>query len=69
MTIRIGRIAVQAALAVLPLLASSALPASAQSAAELEAKAKSEGQVVLYVGGPTAPWEAMAKQFNVRYPG
>jgi ABC-type Fe3+ transport system substrate-binding protein len=24
---------------------------------------------VLYVGGPTAPWEAMAKKFGERYPG
>ena len=36
---------------------------------ELYAKAKSEGAFVLYVGGPTAPWEAMAKVFNDRYPG
>jgi ABC-type Fe3+ transport system substrate-binding protein len=40
-----------------------------QSLDELYAKAKSEGAFVLYVGGPTAPWEAMAKVFNDRYPG
>jgi len=32
-------------------------------------KAKSEGALVLYVGGPTAPWDAAAKEFNARYPG
>ena len=32
-------------------------------------KAKAEGAFVLYVGGPTAPWEAMARQFEERYPG
>jgi ABC-type Fe3+ transport system substrate-binding protein len=36
---------------------------------ELYAKAKTEGAFVFYVGGPTAPWEAMAKVFNARYPG
>ncbi len=42
---------------------------SAQAADDPYAKAKSEGAFVLYVGGPTAPWEAMAKTFNERYPG
>jgi hypothetical protein len=44
------------------LTAVTALPAAAQL--QLYAKAKSEGAVVLYVGGPTAPWEAMAKKFG-----
>lgn len=44
-------------------------PASAQSLGDLYAKAKGEGAFVLYVGGPTAPWEAMAKVFNAKYPG
>ncbi len=44
-------------------------PASAQSLDDLYAKAKGEGAFVLYVGGPTAPWEAMAKVFNAKYPG
>ena len=48
-------------------LAATALPASAQM--QLYAKAKAEGAFVLYVGGPTAPWEAMAKTFEARYPG
>src|SRR3984885_4921841 len=42
---------------------------TAQAADDPYAKAKSEGAFVLYVGGPTAPWEAMAKTFNDRYPG
>jgi ABC-type Fe3+ transport system substrate-binding protein len=57
-----------------PLAAMAALgfivvAASAQAADDSYAKAKSEGAFVLYVGGPTAPWEAMAKTFNERYPG
>jgi ABC-type Fe3+ transport system substrate-binding protein len=47
----------------------NAQPATAQSADDIYAKAKSEGALVFYVGGPTAPWEAMAKTFNARYPG
>ena len=45
------------------------LSANAQSLDDLYAKAKGEGALVFYVGGPTAPWEAMAKKFNERYPG
>jgi ABC-type Fe3+ transport system substrate-binding protein len=55
--------------AALCLVASGAIPAGAQSLDDLYAKAKGEGAFVLYVGGPTAPWEAMAKTFNDRYPG
>jgi len=36
---------------------------------EIYAKAKSESAFVLYVGGPTAPWEATARIFEQRYPG
>lgn len=50
-------------------VAALSLPARAQSLDDLYAKAKSEGAFVLYVGGPTAPWEAMAKVFNAKYPG
>jgi ABC-type Fe3+ transport system substrate-binding protein len=57
------------AVAALSLLASAALPSAAQSLDDLYAKAKGEGALVLYVGGPTAPWEAMAKAFNATYPG
>ena len=34
------------------------MPARAQSLDALYQKAKAEGSVVLYAGGPTAPWEA-----------
>jgi ABC-type glycerol-3-phosphate transport system substrate-binding protein len=44
-------------------------PARPQSLDALYDKAKSEGALVLYVGGPTAPWEAAVKDFNARYPG
>ncbi|MGC1326783.1 MAG: extracellular solute-binding protein [Xanthobacteraceae bacterium] len=55
--------------AALGLIALGARPAGAQSLDDLYAKAKGEGAFVLYVGGPTAPWEAMAKVFNAKYPG
>jgi ABC-type Fe3+ transport system substrate-binding protein len=45
------------------------LPAAAQSLEALYDKAKGEGMVLLYAGGPTAPWEAAAKDFSARYPG
>jgi ABC-type Fe3+ transport system substrate-binding protein len=51
------------------LVAFGAMSAGAQSLDDLYAKARGEGTFVLYVGGPTAPWEAMAKTFNDRYPG
>jgi len=40
-----------------------------QSLDELYVKAKSEGQLMFYAGGPTAPWEARAKAFGELYPG
>jgi ABC-type Fe3+ transport system substrate-binding protein len=43
--------------------------ARAQSLDALYQKAKAEGSVVLYAGGPTAPWEAAANDFSARYPG
>jgi ABC-type Fe3+ transport system substrate-binding protein len=46
--------------------ASSAQP---QNLAALYSKAKSDGALVLYTGGPTAPWEAAAKEFSAHYPG
>lgn len=64
MALRLATIAVTLSLVTL-----SALPAGAQTADELYAKAKGEAAFVLYVGGPTAPWEAMAKKFNETYPG
>lgn len=50
-------------------LASLSPTASAQSIGDLYAKAKREGALTLYVGGPTAPWEKMANAFNEKYPG
>jgi ABC-type Fe3+ transport system substrate-binding protein len=44
-------------------------PARAQSLDALYEKAKAEGALVLYTGGPTAPWDAAAKEFSARYPG
>jgi ABC-type Fe3+ transport system substrate-binding protein len=57
--------AVIAAVAVVGL----ALSAGAQTTDEIYAKAKAEGALAFYVGGPTAPWEARARVFNERYPG
>jgi ABC-type Fe3+ transport system substrate-binding protein len=44
-------------------------PARPQSLDTLYDKAKSEGALVLYTGGPTAPWDAASKEFSARYPG
>ena len=46
-----------------------ATPAQPQTLNALYDKAKTEAPVVLYVGGPTAPWDAAAKDFSARYPG
>jgi len=43
--------------------------ARSQSIDALYEKAKTEGSVVLYAGGPAAPWDVVAKEFSVRYPG
>lgn len=55
--------------ALLAALGVCASPARAQAPDALYAKAKAEGTLVLYTGGPTAPWEAAAKEFSARYPG
>jgi ABC-type Fe3+ transport system substrate-binding protein len=47
----------------------SASTARAQNLDAIYEKAKAEGSLVLYTGGPTAPWEAAAKKFSERYPG
>ena len=62
------RLVTLAASAAVVFIAGGALPAGAQSLDQLHAAAKSEGAFVLYVGGPTAPWEAKAN-FRERYPG
>jgi ABC-type Fe3+ transport system substrate-binding protein len=56
-------------LATLATLTTLAMPACAQSLDALYQKAKTEGNVIVYAGGPTAPWEAAAKDFSARYPG
>ena len=56
-------------LGTLLLLALSAIPAKPQNLDALYDKAKSEGALILYAGGPTAPWDAAAKDFSARYPG
>ena len=43
--------------------------AGAESLDEIYAKAKNEGALTIYAGGPAAPWEASAKEFSQRYPG
>lgn len=43
--------------------------ARAESADQLYAKAKDEKALVFYSGGPAAPYERMAKDFEQRYPG
>jgi ABC-type Fe3+ transport system substrate-binding protein len=50
-------------------LFTSAFPARPQTIDALYEKAKTEGSLVLYTGGPTAPWDAAAKGFSARYPG
>jgi ABC-type Fe3+ transport system substrate-binding protein len=64
-TIRLAATAVS----LVGLLAVAMVPSQAQSLDELHVQAKAEGGLVLYVGGPTAPWEARAKQFEQRYSG
>ncbi len=43
--------------------------ARAETMSELYEKAKGEGALVFYAGGPTAPHENRIKQFEARYPG
>lgn len=45
------------------------LPARAQTMAELYDKAKAEGTLVFYAGGPAAPHENRIKQFEQQFPG
>jgi ABC-type Fe3+ transport system substrate-binding protein len=50
-------------------LAALAAPAAAQSPTELYDKAKQEGALVLYGGGPTSLYEVPARAFEQKYPG
>jgi len=58
---------------ILAVAMAAALPLGQSIAAEgidkMYPKAKAEGALVLYAGGPTAPWEAAAKTFSQQYPG
>src|SRR4029077_4533762 len=44
-------------------------PALAETTDELYAAAKAEKSVVIYSGGPVAPYESFAKEFEQRFPG
>jgi ABC-type Fe3+ transport system substrate-binding protein len=57
------------ALATLATLVLLGVPARAESLDAIYQKAKAEGSVTLYAGGPTTPWEAAAKDFSASYPG
>jgi ABC-type Fe3+ transport system substrate-binding protein len=46
-----------------------ARPAAAEAMDELYQKAKAEGSVVFYSGGPVTPYEAFARDFERRFPG
>jgi ABC-type Fe3+ transport system substrate-binding protein len=46
-----------------------AAAAGAETNDELYAKAKAEKTLVIYTGGPVAPWEARGKAFKERFPG
>ena len=63
------RFAAMTALALIVAPLAAVLPLQAETLDEVYSKAKSEAHFVLYVGGPTAPWEAKAKQFERRFPG
>jgi ABC-type Fe3+ transport system substrate-binding protein len=63
------RLAAAALVASLAGLVAAAPAARAQSLDDLYAKAKGEGALSFYVGGPTAPWEARTKAFEAQYPG
>lgn len=69
MTAFARRRAVTATFALLGLIPAITLPTQAQNIDAIYAAAKTEGAFVLYVGGPTAPWEATTRIFEQRYPG
>jgi ABC-type Fe3+ transport system substrate-binding protein len=46
-----------------------ARPAAAETMDELYQKARPEGSVVFYSGGPVTPYEAFARDFEQRFPG
>jgi ABC-type Fe3+ transport system substrate-binding protein len=68
MIARLNRGIVHSALSLATLVV-CAVPARSQSTGALYDQAKAEGTLVLYAGGPVAPWEATVKEFSARYPG
>lgn len=65
-----GGLFAKAALAIATLvMACSGGNASAETLDQIYAKAKQEKSLVFYAGGPTAPWEKFAKDFQQRFPG
>ena len=62
-------IAAAGALTLLTFISAAAPFARAQNPDGIYTAAKTEGAFVLYVGGPTVPWEATARIFEQRYPG
>jgi ABC-type Fe3+ transport system substrate-binding protein len=63
------RLVAAAPLALLALVTAAGQSVRAQGIDDVYPAAKAEGAFVLYVGGPTAPWEATARIFEQRYPG
>jgi ABC-type Fe3+ transport system substrate-binding protein len=63
------RIAGRVALALVFVVCAAGNAAWGESLDELYAKARSERTLELYTGGPVAPFEVAAKEFEQRYPG
>ncbi|QDW40529.1 extracellular solute-binding protein [Bradyrhizobium sp. KBS0727] len=63
------RIAGRVASALVLIVCATSNAAWGQSLDELYAKARNEKTLELYTGGPVAPFEAAAKEFEQRYPG
>lgn len=63
-----GLSGVAAAMAIV-VLAIGTAPGRAETMDQLYEKAKAEGALVFYAGGPTGPHEARIKRFEARFPG
>ena len=64
----VHRLVAAAIFALLGLTSAANLCVRAQGIDGIQDKARAEGAFVLYVGGPTAPWEASARIFEQRHP-
>jgi ABC-type Fe3+ transport system substrate-binding protein len=69
MAVSARRLVAAATFALLGIGSTAAISVRAEGVDDIYAKAKAESAFVLYVGGPTAPWEATARIFEQRYPG